>query len=427
MENWDEGRRLYIGLQGQRLRERFSRARAARAGVGSFGRAGTGDLYILNTCAVTAEAEKKVPPGDRPQSARRRRRRASPCAAVRQSVPPKRLPKRRGSFSSPARGARAICSPCSTRRLPASAWMRRTPLTTNCPRRSHPRRAPSSKSRTAATTFAPTASSLICAAAPAPDLSRAPRRRSSLPRRKRSSSPVSMSPPIATERGISPISCSPSGRRRAHPPRLAGGERHHARLLEAAAQVREFAPHFHLSLQSGSDAVLKKMNRHYTGEEFLARVALVRSFFPDAAVTTDIIAGFPGETEADFAATCALAERAGFSHIPRLPVQPPHGHRRRGACRMFPPAVKKERLHRLLALAERLRCAYEEGYVGRALTVVPEEQKGEYNRRLFGKLYPPVCAGRFGKKGARARRGSLPRRALGGAPVRTALFLIINI
>lgn len=149
------------------------------------------------------------------------------------------------------------------------------------------------------------------------------------------------------------------------------------RLLEAAAQVREFAPHFHLSLQSGSDAVLKKMNRHYTGEEFLARVALVRNFFPDAAVTTDIIAGFPGETEADFAATCALAERAGFSHIHAFPYS-----RRTGtvAARMqdVPPAVKKERLHRLLALAERLRCAYEEGYVGRALTVVPEEQKGEY-------------------------------------------------
>ena len=163
------------------------------------------------------------------------------------------------------------------------------------------------------------------------------------------------------------------------------------RLLEAAAQVREFAPHFHLSLQSGSDAVLKKMNRHYTGEEFLARVALVRSFFPDAAVTTDIIAGFPGETEADFAATCALAERAGFSHIHAFPYS-----RRTGtvAARMqdVPPAVKKERLHRLLALAERLRCAYEEGYVGRALTVVPEEQKGEYTvgySENYIRLYVP--------------------------------------
>ena len=145
-------------------------------------------------------------------------------------------------------------------------------------------------------------------------------------------------------------------------------------LLEAAKQVRRFAPHFHLSLQSGSDAVLKKMNRHYTGEQFLSRIALARSYFPCAAVTTDIIAGFPGETEEDFAATCALAERAAFAGIHAFPYS-----RRTGtaAAKMedLPAAVKKQRLHRLLELAARLRAQYEGQFVGRTLSLVPEEQK----------------------------------------------------
>ena len=163
------------------------------------------------------------------------------------------------------------------------------------------------------------------------------------------------------------------------------------RLLDAAAQVRCFAPHFHLSLQSGSDAVLKRMNRHYTGEEFLSRVALVRAAFPDAAVTTDIIAGFPGETEADFAATCALARRAGFSQIHAFPYS-----RRTGtvAARMqdVPPAVKKERLHRLLGLGEELRRSYEARFVGRTLELVPEERKGGYTvgySENYIRLYVP--------------------------------------
>ena len=187
------------------------------------------------------------------------------------------------------------------------------------------------------------------------------------------------------------------------------------RLLDAAAQVRRFAPHFHLSLQSGSDAVLKRMNRHYTGEEFLSRVALVRAAFPDAAVTTDIIAGFPGETEADFAATCALARRAGFSQIHAFPYS-----RRTGtvAARMqdVPPAVKKERLHRLLGLGEELRRSYEARFVGRTLELVPEERKGGYTAGYsenYIRLYVPGDA----HKRARVRAVSPFRDGLLAEPL----------
>lgn len=148
-------------------------------------------------------------------------------------------------------------------------------------------------------------------------------------------------------------------------------------LLEAAKQVRDFAPHFHLSLQSGSDAVLKKMNRHYTGEEYCRRVELIRSYFPDAAVTTDIISGFPTETEEDFSKTLALARRVGFSQIHCFSYS-----RRTGtvAAKLpeLPAQVRKRRLHELLELSHELRQTYEQKFVGKVLELVPEEVKDGY-------------------------------------------------
>lgn len=148
-------------------------------------------------------------------------------------------------------------------------------------------------------------------------------------------------------------------------------------LLEAAKQVRDFAPHFHLSLQSGSDAVLKKMNRHYTGEEYCRRVELIRSYFPDAAITTDIISGFPTETEENFSETLALARRVGFSQIHCFSYS-----RRTGTVAAkfpeLPAEIRKRRLHELLALSHELRQTYEQKFVGKMLELVPEEVKDGY-------------------------------------------------
>lgn len=148
-------------------------------------------------------------------------------------------------------------------------------------------------------------------------------------------------------------------------------------LLEAAKQVRDFAPHFHLSLQSGSDAVLKKMNRHYTGEEYCRRVELIRSYFPDAAITTDIISGFPTETEENFSETLALARRVGFSQIHCFSYS-----RRTGTVAAkfpeLPAEIRKRRLHELLALSHELRQTYEQKFVGKTLELVPEEVKDGY-------------------------------------------------
>lgn len=149
------------------------------------------------------------------------------------------------------------------------------------------------------------------------------------------------------------------------------------RLLSVARDMYDFAPHFHLSLQSGSDAVLKRMNRHYTREQYLEKCAMIYRCFPDAAITTDIIVGFPGETEEDFEDSLRMVGEAGFAQIHCFVYSPREGT---PAARMaqLPPAVKDERKGRLLAAAQRCRAAYVGRYIGRVLEFVPEEKKDGY-------------------------------------------------
>lgn len=169
------------------------------------------------------------------------------------------------------------------------------------------------------------------------------------------------------------------------------------KLLAAAKEVRDFAPHFHLSLQSGSDAVLRSMNRKYTRAEFLQKAALVRGAFPGAAVTTDIIVGFPTETEEDFRATLSLAEEARFSQIHCFAYS-----RRTGtvAAKLpdLAPQVKKERLARLMALGRRLREEYEGGFVGRTLELVPEEERGGFTEGYSENYIRLYVRGSVGKR-----------------------------
>lgn len=147
-------------------------------------------------------------------------------------------------------------------------------------------------------------------------------------------------------------------------------------LLQKAGIMSDFAPHFHLSLQSGSTAVLRKMNRHYTREEFMEKCALIYRYFPDAAITTDIIVGFPGETEEDFSDSLSLAREVGFAQIHAFVYSPREGT---AAAKMpqLPPTVKEERKERMLKVAEECRIRYEDRFIGKTLTFVPEtEEKG---------------------------------------------------
>lgn len=148
-------------------------------------------------------------------------------------------------------------------------------------------------------------------------------------------------------------------------------------FLSALKNLKNFAPHFHLSLQSGSDAVLKKMNRHYTVEEYEKKVDLIRTYFPYAGITTDIIVGFPTETEEDFLETVRLVERVNFSDIHPFPFSPRSGT---VAYKMkdLPPEVKKERLNKLLEIKLKKKEEFAKKMVGKTLYMLPEEIKDGY-------------------------------------------------
>ncbi len=144
------------------------------------------------------------------------------------------------------------------------------------------------------------------------------------------------------------------------------------RLLQALQSVKHFAPHFHLSLQSGSNAVLKSMNRHYTREEYLEKCRMIYDAFPNAGITTDIIVGFPTETEEDFLQSLAIVEEAGFSQIHAFPYSPREGTNAYKKYKELPAAVKKERVERILRAGAKQKEKYLQGCIGKRYIIVPE-------------------------------------------------------
>ena len=149
------------------------------------------------------------------------------------------------------------------------------------------------------------------------------------------------------------------------------------RLLENLKNLYDFAPHFHLSLQSGSNKTLKDMNRKYTREEFIDKVDLIRSYFPNAGITTDIIAGFPTETDSDFLETLDLIDRVKFSDIHAFCFSPRKGT---VAYKMkdLPAEIKRDRLNKLLEKKEECKKDFIEKNIGKELEFIPEEQKDGY-------------------------------------------------
>lgn len=146
-------------------------------------------------------------------------------------------------------------------------------------------------------------------------------------------------------------------------------------LLAAMKKAGNFCPHFHLSLQSGSDAVLKAMNRRYTRAEFLACCRMIYDTFPDAAITTDIIAGFPTETEENFEESLSIIPEAGFARVHCFPFSPRPGT---AAAKLkdLSPSVKRERMSRLTAAAEAAEKEYIAKFFGKERTVLFEEDGG---------------------------------------------------
>ncbi len=141
-------------------------------------------------------------------------------------------------------------------------------------------------------------------------------------------------------------------------------------------------PHLHLPLQSGSDPVLRRMRRRYTAQQFRRAVDLVREEVPDATITTDVIAGFPGETDADFEATYGLCRQIGFAAIHAFPYSRRPGTAANLMRDQVPMSVRRQRLERLLALSEDSGQAFRRRCLGRVMPVLWEERRGGWWRGL---------------------------------------------
>ncbi len=154
-------------------------------------------------------------------------------------------------------------------------------------------------------------------------------------------------------------------------------------FVEGLRGTESLCPHFHLSLQSGSDTVLKRMNRHYTAKEYLQSVEILRSYFDDPALTTDVITGFPGETEEEFEETYRFLKNIGFYETHIFPYS-----RRKGtaADRMegqLANSVKHERLTVLQTLDSENRRKYEERHFGKQAEVLFEDGNEGYTREYI--------------------------------------------
>ncbi len=139
-----------------------------------------------------------------------------------------------------------------------------------------------------------------------------------------------------------------------------------------AAKLPNLCPQFHLSMQSGCDGTLRRMNRRYDTARFYQSVLLLHQYFPGVAVTTDLIVGFPGETEEEFGQTLDFIQRCGFAKIHVFPYSIRPGTKA-ADMEQVPGPVKEERAARAGRVAERLHRAYLEGCVGKTMPVLFEQ------------------------------------------------------
>lgn len=147
----------------------------------------------------------------------------------------------------------------------------------------------------------------------------------------------------------------------------------HPRLLETIAQLPKVCPHLHLALQSGDDRTLKRMRRGYTTRRYAGLVELARSLIPDLALTTDVMVGFPGETEEEFERSCAFVERMGFARIHVFKFSPRPGTLGALLPDQVPEGVKEARSARMFEIARESAEAFHRRFLGRVVEVLAEK------------------------------------------------------
>lgn len=152
-------------------------------------------------------------------------------------------------------------------------------------------------------------------------------------------------------------------------------------FASALSENKKICRQFHLSLQSGSNTVLKRMGRRYTAEEYFDCVSLLREKMPDCAITTDIIVGFPGETEEEFRETLEFAKKVKLSKIHVFPYSRREGTKAAAMDNQLSRAQKAERAKKLIALSDELEKAYASRYLNKRVSVLFERN---INGQLLG-------------------------------------------
>lgn len=145
--------------------------------------------------------------------------------------------------------------------------------------------------------------------------------------------------------------------------------------------LEKICPHFHLSLQSGCNGTLKRMNRRYTAEEYFEKCELLRKYFDNPALTTDVIVGFPGETEEEFEESRAFVEKVNFYETHIFKYSRREGTKAAVMEDQVPEQIKTKRSNILLELDERKRKEYEEKFIGKIVEVLMEEEVEKEGKR----------------------------------------------
>mgnify|MGYP001851494039 FL=1 len=144
-------------------------------------------------------------------------------------------------------------------------------------------------------------------------------------------------------------------------------------FAEELASMPKMCPHFHLSLQSGCDATLKRMNRRYTSAEYYEKCCILRKYFDNPALTTDVIVGFPGETEEEFRESLEFVDRVNFYETHIFKYSRRAGTKAADMDGQVSEQIKTRRSARMIAMGEKKRRAYEEGFIGKEVEVLVEE------------------------------------------------------
>ncbi len=194
------------------------------------------------------------------------------------------------------------------------------------------------------------------------------------------------------------------------------------RLIEVLASSKKICRHLHIPLQSGHSEVLRRMNRHYTTEQYADRLRDVRKALPELAVTSDIIVGFPGETDAFFDTAMEFVRAQAFAELHVFPYSPRKGTPAAKFAGQVPEPIKQRRVERMIQLSDELQQTYNRQWTGRVLEVIPEETKVYDGKRyLIGHadnymkiafsgdqdLRGATCAVRVQKPGAEVSYGML--------------------